>query len=160
MVETRGTFAARVLPGIGLATLWALLAYIVETFVIGSLRVAGSQGGILAPLGGWDMWIRPTTVLGAALFLVVAVAFVRMCARSGLPEWLTAASMAVGVTGFWAWAALYGHGLATTHPEMGLAAAVRFAAPISVSSTAGICAGMLVAILLAHRSASMPASGV
>jgi len=160
MVETRGTFAARVLPGIGLATLWALLVFVMETFVINYLKAAGSPGGILAPLGGWDLWVRPTTVLGAMIFLVVAVAFVRACVRSGLPAWLTATSMAVGIGGFWAWAGLYGRDLAILHPSSGLAAAIRSAAPISPSSTLGICVGLIVALLLVRRSSSQSATGV
>lgn len=151
MAELRGTFAARVLPGIGLAALWAVLALGFETFVVDYLKVAGQQGGFLAPGGGWDIWVWPTTLVGCAMFLALAAFFVRACARSGLPRWLIVSSMAVGVVAFWGWALLYGRDLAILSPTVPYAFFVRNVAPLSPSSSIGIVVGTAVGLLLASR---------
>lgn len=151
MAELRGTFAARVLPGIGLAALWAAIALGFETFVVDYLKAAGSNGGPLAPRGGWDLWLWPTTLAGCALFLALAAFFVRASARSGIPRWLIVGSMAAGLVGFWGWALLYGRDLAILSPAMPYEFFVRNAAPLSLSSSIGIVIGIAVGLMLVPR---------
>lgn len=137
----------------GVATIWGVLALVTDALIVNRLTNA-ARGGGLAPPDGWSRLVPwPTTFIGALLFLAIAYLFLRWCTRSGLPSAVVVSGVLISLVAFWLWAVAVGLQMAGGISVPSFWPAVRYVAPLSMSSTAGAVLGLVLGRFKLRRAA-------